>query len=634
VLCPLAPALAATFEPGDIVIPGDRVVDSFGSVNGCFYRLRDGQITRWFDSAKFFSPGDMVIDAQDRLVFWARPASGNVNEQAVFRIDPGSGSLERLFRFPYIVAVTDTMPDGAEDVSSFYGAYAQSMHLEKSFAIEINDDENGGWPQVSQPECYGFSIGTTFPSGGRPMAYRWRTDTNRCEVGTDVSLLLPYSGPVYMATGNGQIYYGLNDVIGQTQPASRLSVHLDGSWGSFDAALSVTPKNEIWIAGGVFDNTTVPNGTVDCGQLQDDDVPFASVGGCCFQVLSMNGLGVLDGGVYATSNSGATGVPYVFSIATRPPYLNPYICQYMPAMAGSGPLPFNLPDGTPTSATLTATDSGGLLGNGGGTIRRVTPAGDHSILVTQSGDQRFTGRPWRWNGPATKQIVSASKDAAGAQVLVLRADAVVNVLLTDGLGRQLGFDVDGNPVNDFGASGQTLVGPGGWPKLLALRDPELGISSVDVHAIAAGDWSIQAYLSHETAGGYSTTTLGSAAGPEDLVRGLYLGNPLGASWHQSPTSAELPETSRVSFVAGPVPAKGEVVFRFRAPDAGARVELAIFDLRGRRVAIPLAPTERAGLTVLDWDGRSSGGHRLARGVYMARLVVDGQQHIQRIVLAP
>ena len=54
-----------------------------------------------------------------------------------------------------------------------------------------------------------------------------------------------------------------------------------------------------------------------------------------------------------------------------------------------------------------------------------------------------------------------------------------------------------------------------------------------------------------------------------------------------------------------------------------RVELRIFDLRGRRVrAIDLGPRP-AGSHEVVWDGRDDGGRQLASAVYLVRLSVDG-----------
>ena len=622
---------AAALEPGDIVVPGNRIPDIY-TAYGCMYRIRGGEITRLFESNKYVGPRDMVIDAQGRLVFWATPASRNVNDTALFRIDPADGSLERLWYFPYIPAVGDTLPAGASDATQFYGTSYQSMHLEKAFAIEIDDDENGGWPQVSQPENYGFTIGTVLSTGAKSMAYRYLPAAGQCEVGTDLSLL-PWNVQAAMAEDAGKIYYGWGNMIVQTAASSRLSLHLDGDWGTLDASLNVPPKPEVLIAPdvNVFDNTEIPNGFVDCGSVSDGNVPFAA-GGTQFSGLSISGLGLLNGQIYIRSTSAATGVPYVFNLTMRAPFLNPYWCDWFPVCQGSGPLPWNLPDGTPTSSKWTSTDGSALLGQEAGKVKSITSDGGYTTLASASGDINFSGRPWRWNGPSSKQIGRNDKLEPGAQLLLLRADALVHVLLTDALGQRIGFDAAGNAINDFGASAQTFVGPGGWPKLIALRDPELGIFSVDVHALGAGDWTVKAYLSHQAAGGFASSTAGTALDVESVVRGLYIGNPLGMSWHQSPTDASELDATRVRFAAGPVPARGSVRFGFRLPESGAQVRLDVFDLRGRLVATPLPSAQLTGQQLLQWDARALHGARLARGVYLAKLVIDGEAHVQRVVL--
>jgi hypothetical protein len=228
--------------------------------------------------------------------------------------------------------------------------------------------------------------------------------------------------------------------------------------------------------------------------------------------------------------------------------------------------------------------------------------------------------------------VLADKQADDARVLMLRADALVHVLLTDDLGQQVGVDATGAVINDLGASAQVLQGPGGWPELILVRDPELGLSQVQVNSTGAGDWSVTAYLSHENTGNLRETSAGNAQGAEGASRVLWLSAPMGLSWHDNATSVPPSDLSQVRFVAGPVPARGELRLSFLAPERGAKVELAIYDLRGRRVALPLPSSERSGALSLNWDGRDRSGLRLARGTYFARLTIDGQEHVRKLVL--
>jgi len=633
------PAAAQVFEAGDIVIPGNRVVDSWGNVHGCLYRLRGGAVTRWFESPSFRSPGDMIVDPQGRLVFWAGPASRNLHDSALFRIDPATGALERLFYFPYIVAPGDTLPDGFAAATSFYGTYNQALHLEKSLSVAIVDDENGGWPQVVNEECYGFSIGTSSAAGPMPSTFRYRASSGRCEAGVPAGLL-PWSGPVFMADDGTSVYYGLHNMVGRTKPAANVNLHLDGDWGTLDDSLAVNPKNEIIVDAQVLDNTVIPNGTASCQPLEDDDVPYN--GGAGFSVLSMSGLGVLDGSLYAISNSGGTGVPYLFDLAMRAPFLNPYICQYYTACRAYGPLAFWLEDGTPTGVSFSSVDGGALLGLGDGRVKRVTPMGGYEELVEAGGDVQFTGRPWRWpagDAPPTAASLApgagrfAASADSGAQVLVVRADARVHVLLTDPLGRRIGFDAAGAAVNDFGESGQALaLGPGGWPRVIALRDPEAATFTAEITAVEAGDWIVHAYLAHEGAGGARRTLAGSAAAPGSDLRGLHVGRPLELTWYGSPTAVGDANDARGGFASvGPVPARGSVRFACRVPAGGGRVRLEVFDLSGRRVAVPLDATLPAGTHAVDWNGTRADGRRVASGVYLARLDTGARRETRRIV---
>ena len=623
---------AQDLQSGDIVVPGAYVIDGFGNTNGCIYRLRGGVITRLYESTEYFNPRDMLVDLQGRLVFFARPASRNLNDSGLFRIDPATGVLERLFYFPYIVQPGDTLPEGASSATGFPGVSSQSLHVQKRFAVTIDDDVNGGWPQIHSGDSYGFGVTTAVPSGSGPSNYVYDSGGGSCGEGISTGLL-PWTGAPYMAGEGSTVYYGLNNLIGRTGAATRVEMHLNGNWGQLDVSASVPPKNELIITGHVFDNTRYPNGYVDCGSATDDDVPF-SVDGSTFSVLSMNGLGLLGGSPYVTSSSGATGTPYVFDIAPRAPYLNPYICSWDTAMQGAGMLGFNLPDGTPTSAAYTSPDGGALLGLGNNVVKRVDAAGTIEFLDSS---QPYTGRPWRWHAPSSSPLaaVTAATADSGAQVMVVRADMLVNVLLTDALGRRIGHDAAGNPVNDFGESGQVLAtGASGWPRLIVLRDPPNGTLSAEVAATGSGDWSVKAYLAHESGGGLVATTTGSAAGPGSIVRGLHVGQPTELTWYASPLSVGNPgATAGMGFVSvGPVPARGEVRLAYRVTGNGARVRLEIFDVAGRLVTTPVRGFQPAGTHTVAWHGEAPSGVRVAHGIYLASLEVDGHRETRRIVL--
>jgi hypothetical protein len=62
------------------------------------------------------------------------------------------------------------------------------------------------------------------------------------------------------------------------------------------------------------------------------------------------------------------------------------------------------------------------------------------------------------------------------------------------------------------------------------------------------------------------------------------------------------------------------------------VELAIYDVTGRRVRTLVHGKQNAGLHTVSWDGRDSRGQAVASGIYFYRLVADGQILVRRMVV--
>ena len=64
-----------------------------------------------------------------------------------------------------------------------------------------------------------------------------------------------------------------------------------------------------------------------------------------------------------------------------------------------------------------------------------------------------------------------------------------------------------------------------------------------------------------------------------------------------------------------------------------RVELKIFDVRGRlvRLLVPSTPAFPGPHSRI-WDGRDDHDVRASSGLYFARLTVDGNPYVQRVML--
>ena len=82
----------------------------------------------------------------------------------------------------------------------------------------------------------------------------------------------------------------------------------------------------------------------------------------------------------------------------------------------------------------------------------------------------------------------------------------------------------------------------------------------------------------------------------------------------------------------PNPFNPATTFRYVLPGRG-HARLAIFDVRGREVAVLVDGLQTAGEHAVEWNGRSGRGYAVPSGVYLARLEADGEIRTRKIVLA-
>jgi len=81
----------------------------------------------------------------------------------------------------------------------------------------------------------------------------------------------------------------------------------------------------------------------------------------------------------------------------------------------------------------------------------------------------------------------------------------------------------------------------------------------------------------------------------------------------------------------PSPSDGAVELSLQLP-AAARVSFVVHDLQGRVVWRDPRDQYGAGSWRLRWDGRREGAGRVPAGVYLARVTVDGQSFVRRLVM--
>jgi hypothetical protein len=84
--------------------------------------------------------------------------------------------------------------------------------------------------------------------------------------------------------------------------------------------------------------------------------------------------------------------------------------------------------------------------------------------------------------------------------------------------------------------------------------------------------------------------------------------------------------------AVPNPFNPETTISFALPRTGA-VEVAVYSVDGRQVAVLLRETMTAGAHEVVWRGRDQGGRRVASGVYFVRIEAGGEVTAGKIMLA-
>ena len=81
---------------------------------------------------------------------------------------------------------------------------------------------------------------------------------------------------------------------------------------------------------------------------------------------------------------------------------------------------------------------------------------------------------------------------------------------------------------------------------------------------------------------------------------------------------------------GPVPFRTTLQLAVDLPRAG-RVQLEVFDVRGRRVRTLLERDAGAGTHSVQWDGRDERGRELGAGIYFVRMQSGGAERSLRVV---
>jgi hypothetical protein len=111
--------------------------------------------------------------------------------------------------------------------------------------------------------------------------------------------------------------------------------------------------------------------------------------------------------------------------------------------------------------------------------------------------------------------------------------------------------------------------------------------------------------------------------------------PYEATLEVAPVLGVDPAPSRLELAAPwPSPARSQIRVSYSVPGsaAGAALELAIFDLAGRRTYTLARGVAISGRGEAHWDLRDAAGARVANGVYLARLRVGDVTRTARLLV--
>ncbi len=138
-------------------------------------------------------------------------------------------------------------------------------------------------------------------------------------------------------------------------------------------------------------------------------------------------------------------------------------------------------------------------------------------------------------------------------------------------------------------------------------------------------------VSHYDVSAFPNLLMEPAINPDLTQLDLTVANFYDIGWLPQTTDVAGGETAALAFSHGPNPTREGGTLRFRLP-AAQKVQLALFDTAGRRIARLADGVLPAGDHAIRWDRLDARGQRVAPGVYRARLEAGGTVRTLDVVL--
>ena len=139
-------------------------------------------------------------------------------------------------------------------------------------------------------------------------------------------------------------------------------------------------------------------------------------------------------------------------------------------------------------------------------------------------------------------------------------------------------------------------------------------------------------VSHWDVSGFPNLLMEPAINP-DLTQSIDLmfQNFFDIGWFPQLVGVPAETHSAFAFTQAPNPSRDGGTLRFRLP-ASQRVELSLFDLAGRRIARLVNATLDGGEHSVAWPRTDDHGHRVAAGIYLARIKAGSVERTLNVVL--